>query len=297
MKNKSLKFLAVLVLAFMVMNVALGLLLKNEMSHIKYGIVGDVNKTMESKAEVLILGSSRAKHHYQTEVLADYFQTSAYNMGVNGQGIEFANAMLKTYLDQHDLERLILDISPNVFIPAVNESKLMSLLPLIDIYPHFKGMFPESDPAVEIADYVNLAKYNSTIYNIVRDRVPGSKKIINGYEALNGFISQTCDSTSFPINAGDSINSRKWEFLQELVSLCDEKGVKLNIVISPIYCRTPDVELLTSAIDKLEGDFQFYNYASSTPLSGNPNLFKDFYHLNGEGAQAYTKLFVKNLKL
>lgn len=296
MKNKSLKFLTVLLLAFIVMNVALGPLLKKEMSHIKYGIVGDVNKAMASKAKVLVLGSSRAKHHYQTEVLAEFFQRDIYNMGVNGQGIEFSNAMLKTYLDQHDLDRLILDISPNVFIPAVNESKLMSLLPLIDIYPHFKGMFPDSDPAVEIADYINLANYNSTLYDIVRDRVPGSVKDINGYEALNGFIVQTCDSIPYPPNPGDSINPRKWKFLQDLVSLCQERGVTLDIVISPIYCRTADVELLANAIGNLEGDFQFYNYAYSTPLSGNRKLFKDFYHLNGEGAQTYTKLFVKNLK-
>lgn len=275
------------------MNVALGPFLKKEMSHIKHGLVGDVNKAMASKAKVL--GSSRAKHHYQTEVLAKFFQGDIYNMGVNGQGIEFSNAMLKTYLDRYDLDRLILDISPNVFIPAVNESKLMSLLPLIDIYPHFKGIFSDSDPAVAIADYINLANYNSTLYNIIRDRVPGSKKVINGYEALNGFIVQTCDSIPYPTNSGDSINPKKQEFLQDLVSLCQERGVTLDIVISPIYCRTADVELLANAIENLEGDFQFYNYAYSTPLSGNRKLFKDFYHLNGEGAKIYTKIFVNNL--
>ena len=53
--------------------------------------------------------------------------------------------------------------------------------------------------------------------------------------------------------------------------------------------------ILEEALDAFSGDVQFLNFANETTISAHPELFKDFYHLNGKGALQYTQLLVKNI--
>jgi hypothetical protein len=266
------------------------------MTNIQYGVVGDVNKTIASDSEILILGSSRAKHHYSPILLEDYFQQSVYNMGVNGQGIEFSRAMLLTYLERNNLNRVILDISPNVFLTPTDDSKLMSIIPLIDIYPHFKGMFEPGDIAIELADQIDLANYNSTLYNIVRDFLSkSSKSTFKGYEGLEGNMLTSCGNITVPSMENTQADVRKVQALKDFIVICQEAQIELHIVISPIFCPTEEIQMLLDTIDRMEGSFHVHNFAIVKGLSGIQHQFKDFYHLNSRGAEAYTKLFIKDI--
>ena len=52
----------------------------------------------QSNESLLILGSSRAQHHYNSQILADSLGLSVYNAGVSGQNIYFHYALLKSVL-------------------------------------------------------------------------------------------------------------------------------------------------------------------------------------------------------
>lgn len=294
--NKNAQFLLIIGLSFIVMNLGFGPLLKQEMAGINYGVVGDVNAAMASDAEVLILGSSRAKHHYNPAQLEEYFNKPVFNMGVNGQGIEFSRAMLQTYLESNELSRVIVDISPNVFLSPTDNSKLMSLIPLIDIYPHFKGMFDKGDIAIELVDWISLANYNSTLYDIVRDRLSKSaKSTYKGYEGLEGNMPASCDSADVPLDIHPFVDERKVQALKDIVALCNEASVELDVAVSPIFCATEDIEILISLIQEIEGSFHLHNFARAKGISGAQYQFKDYYHLNAKGSEEYTKLFIKDL--
>jgi len=46
---------------------------------------GMINSVRKSEADVVILGSSRAKHHYDPDILQDVLGTSVVNAGCDGQ--------------------------------------------------------------------------------------------------------------------------------------------------------------------------------------------------------------------
>jgi len=48
-----------------------GIILKKYFEKISFGTYGIVNSSLKSNAEILILGSSRAMHHYNSEIISE----------------------------------------------------------------------------------------------------------------------------------------------------------------------------------------------------------------------------------
>ena len=65
----------------------------------------------ETEADILIFGSSRANHHYDTKIIEDASGLSAYNTGRDGNYIFFQNALLKSILKRYNPKQIILDFS------------------------------------------------------------------------------------------------------------------------------------------------------------------------------------------
>ena len=67
------------------------------------------------KEKVLIFGSSRAMHHYVSEVFERKLNSSTYNVGRNGKNILYSYAILEQILTYHKPKIVILDVSPLEF--------------------------------------------------------------------------------------------------------------------------------------------------------------------------------------
>ena len=69
----------------------------------------------ESKANILILGSSRAQHSYVTKIIEDEFQTSCYNAGRDGQSIFYHYAIFSAAIKRYKPSIIILDCETEMF--------------------------------------------------------------------------------------------------------------------------------------------------------------------------------------
>ena len=127
---KLLLFIAVLI----VCDRALFFIIDRSFRTIETGDMGGfVNKVRKVKAEVVILGSSRARHHYDPEILQTALKTSVYNAGCDGQGIPYVLGMVDLLLNDYTPKLLIIDVDPTAL--SFSQDKFDSaaiLAPFID---------------------------------------------------------------------------------------------------------------------------------------------------------------------
>ena len=72
----------------LLVDLSFGFTCKYLVAHAKGGTIKQVDVTVnEQKADIVILGSSRAHHHYVPAVLKDTLGLTAYNGGVDGNGL------------------------------------------------------------------------------------------------------------------------------------------------------------------------------------------------------------------
>ena len=68
---------------------------------------------MKDCHDVLIMGSSRAHHHYDTPYLSDSLGVDVYNAGYDGNGVILAYGILELVLERYQPKLIILDIEPS----------------------------------------------------------------------------------------------------------------------------------------------------------------------------------------
>ena len=61
-------------------------------------------------ADVLVLGSSTANHHYNSLSLSDSLSMSVFNAGVDGFDITYSDIVYQSFVDRKDLKYVIIDI-------------------------------------------------------------------------------------------------------------------------------------------------------------------------------------------
>ena len=84
----------------------------------------------EQTANLVILGSSRARNHYNPEILQDSLDMSCYNAGRSGCFLVYQRAQLDLMLDRYTPKAIILEVTP--YDMAVGEGdydRLSGLLP------------------------------------------------------------------------------------------------------------------------------------------------------------------------
>ena len=65
----------------------------------------------DTKADILIFGTSKANHSYNTETLTERLNLSAYNTGRDGSSIFYDYAILKAVLKRYSPKIIILDVT------------------------------------------------------------------------------------------------------------------------------------------------------------------------------------------
>ena len=133
MKKGLLRFcvsaLALLVLVFAIDRI-LGILLDNMLPQISNQ--GDSGKTYfslyEVKTPIVIVGSSRAAHHYVTEMIEDSLKSPAYNVARDGCFFSYNCCVINSILDRYTPELIIWEIGTEYLYDGVND-------PMESLYP------------------------------------------------------------------------------------------------------------------------------------------------------------------
>lgn len=249
--------------------------------------------------KIVILGSSRGSHHYVTRQLSDSINTffgediSIYNASIDGQ---FANS------NSCAAETIVARYRPKLVIYDIPESQLASSS-AADI--EFSAPFYWNDSIVhrylnnlgikeKILMKSSLFRYNDKIFRIASSFLRPIE-IDDGYLPLYGSTIDTASvvplNKKTPTRVLDDYTVNNFENVLKRYS---SSNVPLIIVCSPCFRPNDNNEKLSELCKKYK--VPFIDLYDTPYFNSHPELFKDRWHLNDDGAHYYTALFFEKLK-
>lgn len=246
--------------------------------------------------EIVILGSSRASHHYVPSILTDSLGMSCVNLGVDGKGILY-NYALFHMLVQHNSPRIIIYEFGGFDWEDNGEATYANNEHLAPIY----GKYKTTDTLINnvgknystILSILNTYKYNGRLHNVLINTHHIANH--NGYQPLYG--ERKVIEQNEPNNANETIEQipihpDKIDYLKRLIKECKERDIMLVFAMSPTMksIGTTNMEILS----EICGDrIPIWDYRKQF----NQNeLFKDDTHMNDAGAKVYTSQIAVELK-
>ena len=266
-------------------------------SHTKGGETGRliyINNNTEE--DLLVVGSSRAIHHYNPEILEDETGLSVYNAGTDGNGILLFYMQLCNILRHHTPKFIIYDFQYSFDLSADDHSKYLNL------QKPFYGQNQQVDSVFLAVDwrnkYKNLSQayiHNSKLPQYISDFIRPLEPNIKGYKPLNGQMTPgQFQATSYQTLDVDSV---KRDYINSYIRLCREHEVGLAFVVSPLYFPS-DKNVTVEPIAQIarENGVRMLDFSDSDAFLGNDSLFVDPTHLNAAGADLLTKMVADSLR-
>lgn len=261
------------------------------------GTIGRNNYICHSMSEdVLVFGSSRAIHHYDTKVLSDTLGMSCYNLGQDGCGIILSYGRLMMALNSHRPKVVICDITSYDIEQGNNIVQIHSLKPYYSQVPALADLFRDVDKTEPLKMMSRVYRYNTNyIHNpkvllkrnsevkYISDKRFGFKPINKKFDPMK--IRKASEYSPAP---KWNVDSLKLTYLQRFVDALGD-DVTIVFVVSPFWYANQryDVSLIDGFCKK--NNIPFLDYQCDEDFVHNDSLFTDGTHLNSRGAEYFSK--------
>lgn len=293
--KKFIKYLCVFFLGVIVLDITFGIACQYLNSH---ALGGDTKChyyiAKECDEEVLIFGSSRAKHHYISSIISDSLGQSVYNCGLDGNGIVFMYSRLLMITNRYTPKVIIYDLNSLYdFEPGDNTQYLGWLKRFYDI-PGISDVFKLVSPVEKLKVNSNLYRFNGSFIHLLMDNIKPQHTVgEGGYEPFFGEIDYELE-----VKATEQI--QKWDnvkktCMERFVNLCKEKKIQLIFVFSPSFSPYKPSSYDLAEEFALQQGIPFLNFANDTSFVGRKDLFADSGHMNDSGARLFMPLFINTL--
>jgi hypothetical protein len=264
----------------------------------------------ENRSEILILGNSRAQHHYVPSILSDSLNMSCYNGGLDGgHSILLPYGQIKVIINHYSPKLLILEYDPTDYAYNYGDYERLSVfLPYVKEYPDLYKLVLHRSQYEKLKLISAIYPFNSNIISMIRFNTSFVQKInINGYVPI---FNRQLDSTTYNTfhtkyaqisRVNLTPDSIKLDALKQIIELCKEKGIRLVLVNSPYFNPDSNNHILRTDYYKNSIDFilqeqiEFYDFKFDHGFEGRMDLFADVSHLNDSGARIFTSCLAEKL--
>lgn len=249
----------------------------------------------DTNAEVIILGSSRANHHYVPAVFSHELEASSYNAGRDGTSVFYHYAILKGILKRYEPNVIILDILRDEFeFRQDSYDRLSELLPYYDTHPEIQDIVELKSSFEKYKLVSNIYPFNSSLLTILIGNTDYNKKRqndIQGYIPLSGSYTGSLNMEVGRIHK--RIDTNKVEYFKAFLLDCKNMNIQVYIVISPYLIQSDQSEtmVMAEAIAK-QYAIPFLNFSADTSFLEKRTYFSDPEHLNSVGAELFSNMLV-----
>lgn len=261
----------------------------------------EFRKIVECRADVVILGSSRAIHHYVPSVISDSLRMSCYNLGHDGKNIYYQYAVLNLLLQYNHPRTVIIDCY------SIDVEKSSNFVynwgALTDFYPYY-GRNDSLDVMIGKMGLKHSTRIN--ISHTYRYNTRFLDYFVNGdinncgYEPVFGKIKEVEPRPEKSISP--KIDQGKIDYLRRLIDICHRNEISVVVSVSPRFSQkertdmqiSEKYEVVKELCDNTNTPFMYYEF-DSLYLS-HSDWFKDVAHLNDEGSHVFSSYFAHDLK-
>ncbi|CAN5814240.1 hypothetical protein BH10BAC2_BH10BAC2_26370 [soil metagenome] len=304
MKDQYLKFLKkafILLIILFIGDRLIGSVIEYYFQHEPLGDGAAFSHAINNPQEdILIYGSSKAVHTYDTKVFTDSFKLSSYNCGRNGSNIVYGSALLPAALEgTHQPKLIVLDVAAKEIAWRSNKdgNDVLAgmILPYVLTNPRFEKLAGELFP-MELykARVSKMYAYNSLILSIIRNYSRKGNDNINGFQPLIGSKLAQEPPDFFGRDKIDPYSLSRLEFFAKSVT---DKKTPLVVIISPMYSKPFEDNESIKVMKQLFAKYniQLWDY-SRDPKYLKREYFYDVAHLNTTGAEMFSKEIITRIK-
>ncbi len=263
---------------------------------------GSVNYLLQRKkdAGLIIMGSSRAKHHIDPVRLYANAEKIKYNAGINGTGGLIYNSRLLHLLLEKNIKpsTLILQLDAHPYFTADDDrglTELAQLYPFISESRSLRSFVKnEAGLAEQIKLFFHSYRFNGKLLNILYNyRKRHSVGDENGFIPLEGILK---DSLVQPLSMASPMPAfpeNKIAALQDVLTVCAKENIQLIIVFPPSYHNVIHHPGGTSALINIirkTGRARIIDFSDieSIPELNQSKYWRDATHLNADGAGLFS---------
>lgn len=290
--KKFLIRLSVFAVIMLALQSAVCMMMTGVISHAK-GQTARKMYTADSLAEdIIVMGSSRALHHYNSLILEDSLGLSCYNCGEDKMGIVYCYGQYQMIRHHKKPKVIIYDVEPDYDLLSNDNITYLSPLKIFYDRPGVDYVFGLVDPNEQIKMKLGIYKYNSILLDVVKD-VVSTKTFSKGFDPYkgidpHGFVPEDLKQ--------DSFDTLKCELLKKFIRQTRTDKVKLIFMASPQLSYASDsVFKGFTMMCKKEG-IPFFNHFCDSQYTMRKKLFHNCNHFNEQGADLYTKNVVSEIK-
>ena len=245
------------------------------------------------KANVVVMGNSHAKNHYNPTIIDSILKSSTYNLGLQGCNIRELVPRYNLYRDKQDKPELIIqDINLYTLANEVGQHNSQ-------FFPYFwnsalrKEYFP-LEPFSFQEKYLPLYRYSGTKINLKRK----PRILEKGYHGID----EVYDGTRFR-----QVSTVQFDYTDTSLCLFDEylarnkaEGIKMIFVYSPTYIGVLDkmtnLNEMYSVYQELADRYDIpvldYTYMG---MCYDTTFFANATHLNIAGAKIFSDSLANDL--
>lgn len=259
------------------------------------GVTGKTKYICDSThAELVILGSSRARMHYDPKILADSLGMSCYNCGENGMGIIADYAKLKILSQRYMPKMVIIDVLP-ILDEMTRDDNIIFVNELRPWYDKtgIDSIFWKIDKTEKIKMVSQMYKYHSKFLEYYYDGKSQLPK--DGYEPSPATKIISGKDLYQEEPRDNIIDEVKMYFAKKLIEEFKDK-TKLVFVASPRYRFKTSLTVNPLRDLCLKNNVTLIDWYANREFVDVKELYADGNHMNVRGATLFSKALAHHLK-
>lgn len=240
---------------------------------------------------IVIVGSSRASHHYDPRIFADSLGRATYNVGTDGCFFTHNCCVINSILERYSPELIIWEFEPS-YLFEHSADDITSMYLYYNKRDYITKTLNEVLPRSEVVKLnSNIYRYNSKFIRVLTRYLQNNDTPdeYSGYEpSAPKSLKEPLSLVEEKSSSTSVIDSSKLYRFKETVENAKTKGCKIALVNSPRYAIDSNVYMTDTVTDLCHE--QGVSFIDCSQLYINhPEYFNDPSHLNAIGADFYTK--------
>lgn len=240
---------------------------------------------------IVIVGSSRASHHYDPRIFADSLGKATYNVGTDGCFFTHNCCVINSILERYSPELIIWEFEPS-YLFEHSADDITSMYLYYNKRDYITKTLNEVLPRSEVIKLnSNIYRYNSKLIRVLTRYLQNN----NAPDEYSGYEPSAPKTLKEPLSLVEknssptsAIDSSKLYRFKETFENAKTKGVKIVLVNSPKYAIDTNV-YMTDTVTNLCQEQGVTFIDCSQLYINHPEYFNDPSHLNVIGADIYTK--------
>jgi hypothetical protein len=266
--------------------------------------IGVTNSAIDhAGSDLIVFGSSRARHHIDPAVLEERLGCSAYNAGLDGQGIYYHRMVESMILGRGTSPKaFVLEIEP-YGLHYTHADRAMQLTPYVDRDANVERLIDEITSYSWLKFLSRSYRYNGLALPILSNLLVSAAPVdpsFDGYEPLQGSLGpEDAFAARRPANRpAPEIRDDAVRLYEEFFRDARAHGIEMVLVLGPRMRRFANEGPLFDALVALaerESALLLHLDETRYPQFQDPALFRDYAHLNAEGARQFSELLADRL--